>query len=156
EIEAEIESGRFHFSSQHEDIHMHIEAALVEKLGDVGRKLHTARSRNDQVATDVKLWVRQALHRIEQCLLNLQCAFVRLAEQHQDTILPAYTHLQRAQPVLAAHIFFAYVEKLQRDRTRLVDCCKRLNLLPLGAAALAGTSLPIDRAFVARELGFDG
>jgi argininosuccinate lyase len=156
DIEAEIASGDFPFVLEREDIHMHIEAALVEKLGDVGRKLHTARSRNDQVATDVKLWARQALHRIDQCLINLQRAFVTVAVQHRNVILPGYTHLQRAQPVLAPHVFLAYVEKLERDRSRLGDCRKRLNILPLGAAALAGTSLPIDRDFVARELGFDG
>jgi len=156
EIEAEIESNRFPFVSEREDIHMHIEAALVEKLGDVGRKLHTARSRNDQVATDVKLWAREALDRIDQRLIDLQRAFVTAAERHIGVILPGYTHMQRAQPVLAPHYFLAYVEKLERDRSRIGDCRKRLNILPLGAAALAGTSLPIDRDFVARELGFEG
>jgi argininosuccinate lyase len=156
EIEAEIESGRFPFVPEREDIHMHVEAALVEKLGDVGRKLHTARSRNDQVVTDVKLWARHVLDRVDQGLINLQRAFVTAAQRHRDVILPAYTHLQRAQPVLAPHVFLAYVEKLQRDRSRLSDCRKRLNILPLGAAALAGTSLPIDRDLVAQELGFEG
>jgi argininosuccinate lyase len=156
EIEAEIEGGHFAFVLEREDIHMHVEAALVEKLGDVGRKLHTARSRNDQVITDLKLWTRQALHDIDRGLINLQRAFVTAACQYIDVILPGYTHLQRAQPVLAPHVFLAYVEKLERDRSRLADCRKRLNVLPLGAAALAGTSLPIDRDFVARELGFDG
>jgi len=156
EIEAEIESGRFPFVLEREDIHMHIEAALVEKLGDAGRKLHTARSRNDQVVTDVKLWARESLERIDQRLINLQRAFVTAALRYRTVILPGYTHLQRAQPVLASHLFLAYVEKLERDRSRLGDCRKRLNMLPLGAAALAGTSLPIDRDFVARELGFQG
>jgi len=156
EIEAEIESGRFPFVLEREDIHMHIEAALVERLGDVGRKLHTARSRNDQVATDVKLWGRTALDCIDQRLIDLQRAFLMAAVRHREVILPGYTHLQRAQPVLAPHLFLAYVEKLERDRSRLGDCRKRLNILPLGAAALAGTSLPIDRDFVARELGFEG
>jgi argininosuccinate lyase len=156
EIEAEIESGGFPFVLEREDIHMHIEAALVERLGDVGRKLHTARSRNDQVVTDVKLWNREALIRIERRLIELQRAFVTVAERYPDVILPGYTHLQRAQPVLAPHVFLAYVEKLERDRSRLEDCRKRLNILPLGAGALAGTSLPIDREFVAQELGFDG
>ena len=135
---------------------MHVEAALIDRLGDVGRKLHTARSRNDQVATDVKLWTRDALDRIDARLVGLQRAFVRAAERHPGLILPGYTHLQRAQPVLAAHYFLAFVEKLARDRDRVADCRKRLNVLPLGAAALAGTTLPIDRDHVARSLGFDG
>lgn len=156
EIQAEYEQGRFEFVLEREDVHMHIEAALVERLGDVGRKLHTARSRNDQVATDVKLWTREALDRVDARLVELQRAFVVAARRHAGVIIPGYTHLQRAQPVLAAHAFLAYVEKLERDRSRLADGRRRLNVLPLGAAALAGTSLPIDRDFVARELGFDG
>ncbi len=155
EIGRNIERGWFRYSTAQEDIHTHIENALIEKLGDVGRKLHTARSRNDQVVTDVKLWVRDAIDGIGQRLSELQSAFVDAAERHADVILPGYTHLQRAQPVLAAHYFLAYVEKLQRDRDRLGDCRKRVNVLPLGAAALAGTSLPIDRASVAKQLGFD-
>jgi argininosuccinate lyase len=156
EIQAEIERGDFLFVLEREDVHMHIEAALIEKLGDIGRKLHTARSRNDQVATDVKLWTRDALDRIDARLIGLQGRFVTAARRHRDVILPGYTHMQRAQPVLAPHLFLAYVEKLERDRSRLADCRKRLNVLPSGAAALAGTSLPIDRVFVADELGFDG
>jgi argininosuccinate lyase len=156
EIKAEIEADRFAFVLEREDIHMHIEAALIEKLGDVGRKLHTARSRNDQVATDLKLWTRDALDRVDVGLLNLQRALLGAAERHRDVILPGYTHLQRAQPVLAPHYFLAYVEKFARDRDRVADCRKRLNVLPLGAAALAGTTLPIDREQVARALGFDG
>src|SRR5208283_5578582 len=155
EIQAEIEREDFPFVLEHEDVHMHIEAALIEKLGDVGRKLHTARSRNDQVATDLKLWTRDALDRLDMRLVALQQALVASAGRHQGLILPGYTHLQRAQPVLAAHYFLAYVEKLERDRGRLADCRKRLNVLPLGAAALAGSSLPIDRDFVAKELGFE-
>ena len=155
EIQAEIENGRFPFAQEREDVHMHIEAALIEKLGDVGRKLHTGRSRNDQVATDLKLWVRESLDRIDVRLTDLQRAFVQAAVRHRDVILPGYTHMQRAQPVLAPHVFLAYVEKLERDRSRLADCRRRLNVLPLGAAALAGTSLPIDRHFVAHELGFE-
>lgn len=155
EIRAEIEAGRFAFVLEREDVHMHVEAALIERLGDVGRKLHTARSRNDQVATDVKLWVRDALDRIDARLAALQRAFVAAAERHRELILPGYTHLQRAQPVLAPHYFLAYVEKLARDRDRLADCRRRLNTLPLGAAALAGTSLPIDRDRVAKALGFE-
>jgi argininosuccinate lyase len=156
EIRAEIEAGRFPFVLEREDVHMHVEAALIEKLGDVGRKLHTARSRNDQVATDVKLWTRDALDGIDAKLADLQRAFVAAAERHRGVALPGYTHLQRAQPVLAPHYFLAYVEKLARDRDRLADCRRRLNVLPLGAAALAGTTLPIDRESVARALGFDG
>ena len=154
EIQAEIEKGQFPFAQEREDVHMHIEAALVEKLGDVGRKLHTARSRNDQVATDLKLWMRESLDQIDVRLTDLQLAFVHSAVRHRDIILPGYTHMQRAQPVLAPHVFLAYVEKLERDRSRLADCRRRLNVLPLGAAALAGTSLPIDRHSVAHELGF--
>jgi argininosuccinate lyase len=156
EIRAEIEGGRFAFVLEREDIHMHIEAALIEKLGDAGRKLHTARSRNDQVVTGLKLWTREALDRVAAALVGMQRALVDSAGRHRDVILPGYTHMQRAQPVLAAHYFLAYVEKLERDRSRLADCRKRLNVMPLGAAALAGTSLPIDREFVADELGFDG
>jgi argininosuccinate lyase len=155
EIEAQIANGEFLFDLDREDIHMHIEAALVEKLGDVGRKIHTARSRNDQVATDVKLWTRDALNRVDGRLTELQRSFIKLATRHPDIILPGYTHLQRAQPVLAPHVFLAYVEKLERDRSRLADARNRLNVLPLGTAALAGTTFPIDRDFVARELGFD-
>ena len=151
EIQAEIESGRFPFALEREDVHMHIEAALIEKLGDVGRKLHTGRSRNDQVATDLKLWVREALDRVDARIEDLQRAFVMAGRRHRHVILPGYTHMQRAQPVLAAHFFLAYVEKLERDRSRLADCRRRLNVLPLGAAALAGTSLPIDRDHVAQR-----
>jgi argininosuccinate lyase len=156
EIEAEIESGHFSFTSEREDIHMHVEAALIDKLGALGRKLHTARSRNDQVTTDLRLWVREALNRVDQGVLSFQRELLNFALRYQNVTVPGYTHMQPAQPVLAAHIFLAYCEKLDRDRTRLADCVKRLNVLPLGAAALAGTSLPIDRHFVAAELGFEG
>lgn len=156
DIRGRIDRGEFAFSLDKEDIHTHIERALIDQLGDVGRKLHTGRSRNDQVVTDVKLWTRDALDGIEQRLLELQRSLVGSAERHTDVTLPGYTHLQRAQPVLAGHYFLAYAEKFQRDRERLGDTRKRLNVLPLGAAALAGTSLPIDRDFVARELGFEG
>jgi argininosuccinate lyase len=155
EIAGEIEAGKMEFSVSLEDIHTHIERALIERLGDLGRKLHTGRSRNDQVVTDVKLWVRDAIDELDGLLAELQRAFVESAERERDVILPGYTHLQRAQPVLAAHYFLAYVEKFQRDRERLADCRKRLNVLPLGAAALAGSSLPIDRESVRKQLGFD-
>src|SRR6202030_2827587 len=142
---AEIDRGASPFSIKLEDIHTHIENALIERLGDVGRKLHTGRSRNDQVVTDVKLWVRDALDHLDGSLHRLQTALLGAAEKYRELILPGYTHLQRAQPVLAAHYFLAYIEKYQRDRERLTDCRKHLNTLPLGAAALAGTSLPINR-----------
>jgi argininosuccinate lyase len=156
EIGSRIERGDFEFSISLEDIHTHIERALIEKLGDVGRKLHTGRSRNDQVITDAKLWVRDALDDIDAKLLVLQKSLVAAADKNLGVVLPGYTHLQRAQPVLAGHYFLAYVEKCERDRQRLADTRKRVNILPLGAAALAGTSLPIDRHSVAKKLGFDG
>ncbi len=155
QIAGEIDRGEFAFSVSLEDIHTHIERALIERLGDVGRKLHTGRSRNDQVATDVRLWVRDAIDGLDGRLRELQAALVGSAERERDVVLPGYTHLQRAQPVLAAHYFLAYVEKYQRDRDRMADCRRRVNVLPLGAAALAGTSLPIDRDSVRRQLGFD-
>jgi argininosuccinate lyase len=154
-IAGQIERGEMPFAIELEDIHTHMERALIERLGDVGRKLHTGRSRNDQVATAVKLWTRDALDEVSGRLIALQRALLEAARRERDLVLPGYTHLQRAQPVLAAHYFLAYVEKYQRDRDRLADCRRRVNVLPLGAAALAGTSLPLDRAFVARELGFE-
>lgn len=154
EIQEQIRSGRFPFRTELEDIHMHIERALIDRLGDVGRKLHTARSRNDQVATAMRLWVREAIQRIDFQLRQVQEAFLGRCEQDAEVILPGYTHLRRAQPVLAAHYWLCYCEKFQRDRDRLADCRRRVNVLPLGAAALAGTSLPIDRHEVARRLGF--
>lgn len=154
EIESQLESGAFVFRSELEDIHMHIESALIERLGDVGRKLHTARSRNDQVATDLRLWVRDAVDLIDERLVQLQRAFVDRCDSDLDVVMPAYTHLQRAQPVLAAHYWLAYCEKFQRDRERLADCRRRANQCSLGTAALAGTTLPIDRADVARRLDF--
>jgi len=154
-IRGQIERGEFKFSTELEDIHTHIENALIELLGDVGRKLHTGRSRNDQIVTDAKLWVREAIDVIDARLRDVQAAFLSLAIRERDLILPGYTHLQRAQPILAAHYCLAYIEKFERDRERLADCRKRVNVLPLGAAALAGTSLPIDRESVRRQLGFD-
>lgn len=155
EIGADIEAGRMVFSISLEDIHTHIEKALITKLGDLGRKLHTGRSRNDQVATDFKLWVRDSIDELDGLLADVQKALVESAERERGVVLPGYTHLQRAQPVLAAHYFLAYAEKFQRDRDRLADCRRRVNVLPLGAAALAGTSLPIDRESVRQKLGFD-
>ncbi len=155
-IRVQLDDGSFPISVSMEDIHMNIEQALIDKLGDTGRKLHTGRSRNDQVATDLRLWVRDAIDELDRRLADLQQAFVGRCEQDADTILPAYTHMQRAQPVLAAHYWLAYVEKFQRDRDRLQDCRRRVNRCSLGTAALAGTSLPIDRENVARQLGFEG
>jgi len=155
-IGQEIAQGKMAWREDLEDIHTHIEQALIARLGDTGRKLHTGRSRNDQVATAMKLWTREALDRIADLIRELQRAFLESAEREEGVILPGYTHLQRAQPVLAAHYFLAYVEKLERDHGRLMDCRARLNKLPLGSGALAGSSLPLDREFVARELGFDG
>ncbi|OWK34764.1 argininosuccinate lyase [Fimbriiglobus ruber] len=155
EIGAEIEAGKMEYRIALEDIHTHIERALIARLGDVGRKLHTARSRNDQVITDVKLWVRDAIDDLDGLLADVQKSFIGSAEREEGVMLPGYTHLQRAQPVLAAHYFLAYVEKFQRDRERLADCRKRVNVLPLGTAALAGSSLPIDRESVRAKLGFD-
>lgn len=155
EIREEIEQGRFDMRVELEDIHMHIENALIDRLGDVGRKIHTGRSRNDQVATDLRLWVRNALDRIDERLVDLQRSFVARCEQDFDVILPAYTHLQRAQPVLATHYWLAYCEKFERDRQRLWDCRRRVNVCPLGSAAVAGTSLPVDRQDVASRLGFE-
>jgi len=151
----EIEAGKIPFLTSLEDIHTHIEGELIKRLGDTGRKLHTGRSRNDQVVTAMKLWTRDALDRIDAGVLDAQKGFVEAAIKHQDLVIPGYTHLQRAQPVLAAHYFLAYVEKFERDRERLADCRKRLNRLPLGAAALAGSSLPIDRRHVCQTLQFD-
>ena len=154
DIRQEIEQGRFPFRVELEDIHMHIERALIDRLGDVGRKLHTARSRNDQVSTDLRLWVRDAIDQIDARVVDLQRAFVARADADADCVLPAYTHLQPAQPVLATHYWLCYCEKLERDRARLAGCRERVNVLSLGAAAVAGTSLPIDRADVAQRLGF--
>jgi argininosuccinate lyase len=156
QIGREIEAGRFDFREDLEDIHMNIERALIERIGDVGRKLHTGRSRNDQVSTDLRLWVRDEIDAMNARLLAVQRAFLDRTERDVGVILPGYTHLQRAQPVLAAHYWLAYCEKFDRDRDRLADCRLRVNQLPLGSAALAGTSIPIDRHMLADELQFDG
>lgn len=154
-IRGEIERGEMEHQTSLEDIHMHIESRLTERLGDVGRKLHTGRSRNDQVSTDLKLYTRAAIDRIDELLLDVQKAFVERADRDREIVMPAYTHLQRAMPVLAAHYWLAYTEKFERDRQRLADCRRRVNVSPLGAAALAGTSLPIDRQETAQLLGFE-
>jgi argininosuccinate lyase len=156
EIRDEIAENRFELRIELEDIHMHIEQALIDRLGDIGRKLHTGRSRNDQVSTDFRLWVRDAIDEIDRRLIPaLQDAFVSRCDQDMDVILPAYTHLQRAQPVLAPHYWLAYCEKLQRDRDRLRDCRHRVNVCTLGTAAVAGTTLSIDRQDVAARLEFE-
>jgi argininosuccinate lyase len=154
QIEAEITNGSFEFKNELEDIHMHIEKALADKIGAAGAKLHTARSRNDQVALDLRLYLREETGLIIELLADLQRVFVKLARRYLGTIMPGYTHLQRAQPVLLSHHLLAYFEMFGRDRARMSDCLKRINVMPLGAAALAGTGLPIDREFVAAELGF--
>jgi argininosuccinate lyase len=155
QIRAEIEAGTFPFRTEHEDIHLNVEARLAELIGAAAAgRLHTARSRNDQVATDFKLWVRDAVDRLDRQMQGLQAALIAKAERHADTIMPGFTHLQVAQPVTFGHHLLAYVEMLGRDRGRLDDCRARLNECPLGAAALAGTSFPIDREMTARDLGF--
>ena len=154
-VRAEIESGRFVFRRELEDIHMNVEARLSELIGEAAGRLHTARSRNDQVATDFRLWVREAIDGLDAGLRDLQAALLDRAEEHAATVMPGLTHLQPAQPITFGHHLMAYVEMVGRDRGRLADCRRRLNECPLGAAALAGTSFPIDRDDTARALGFD-
>jgi argininosuccinate lyase len=151
----EIEAGEFAFDRALEDIHMNVEARLRALIGEAAGRLHTARSRNDQVATDFRLWVRDAIDGIEKALQDLQRALIDQAEKNAETIMPGYTHLQAAQPVTLGHHFLAYVEMLGRDRSRLADARVRMNESPLGAAALAGTAFPIDRFMTAKDLGFD-
>jgi argininosuccinate lyase len=155
-IRKEIAGGSFTFSVELEDIHMNIEHRLIEKIGPVGGKLHTARSRNDQIALDIRMYLRDEIAALHDLLRSLQRVLVDLADRNRDVVLPGYTHLQRAQPVLLGHHFLAYYEMFERDRARLEDCFRRVNVLPLGAGALAGTVLPIDRAFVAKRLAFTG
>jgi argininosuccinate lyase len=154
-VQAEIEAGTFTFSRALEDIHMNVEQRLKDLIGPAAGRLHTARSRNDQVATDFRLYVRDVCDHLDQQLRELQLAMATKAEKHAGTIMPGFTHLQVAQPVTFGHHLLAYVEMLARDRTRIADARKRMNESPLGAAALAGTSFPIDRAMTAKELGFD-
>ena len=154
-VREELRAGRFSFRRELEDIHMNIEARLAELVGPAAGRLHTARSRNDQVATDFRLWVRDEIDAIDSALRALQAALLDQAERHADTVMPGFTHLQNAQPVTFGHHLLAYVEMLGRDRGRFVDCRRRLNECPLGAAALAGTSFPIDRHMTAAKLGFD-
>ena len=154
-IRQQIEDGGFVWRESLEDVHMNIEARLTELIGDAGKKLHTGRSRNDQVATDMRLWLRDRIDSIDEQLTTLMVALTDLAEQHVDTVMPGFTHLQAAQPVTFAHHLLAWFEMSARDRQRLRDCRRRMNLSPLGSAALAGTTFPIDRAQTAAELGFD-
>lgn len=155
EIRAEIVAGKFTWSVSLEDVHMNIEALLTQRIGITGKKLHTGRSRNDQVATDIRLYMRDEIDAIAKELTRLQQGMLQLAEANTDTIMPGFTHLQTAQPVTFGHHILAWFEMLQRDYSRLLDCRKRMNYLPLGAAALAGTTYPIDRAYTAQLLGFE-
>jgi argininosuccinate lyase len=155
QISAEIDAGMFAWNLDDEDVHLNIEKRLTALIGDAGKRLHTGRSRNDQVATDIRLWLRDMIDTLDGLLVALIRALLDVAETHAATPLPGFTHLQVAQPVTFGHHLLAYVEMLRRDRERFADCRKRVNRLPLGAAALAGTTFPIDREFVAKELGFD-
>ncbi|MBP6765534.1 MAG: argininosuccinate lyase [Rubrivivax sp.] len=156
QITADIEAGRFEWKLELEDVHLNIEARLTALVGDAGKRLHTGRSRNDQVATDVRLWLRGEIDKLGVLLADMQRALVNVAAEHTQTVMPGFTHMQVAQPVSFAHHLLAYVEMFARDTERLADVRKRVNQLPLGAAALAGTSYPLDRERVARTLGFDG
>jgi argininosuccinate lyase len=155
-IEADIVSGSFEFKTSLEDIHMNIEAELTKRIGSAGAKLHTARSRNDQVATDTRLYCRAEIDGLLDCITGLQQALLSRAEAHAGAVIPGYTHLQRGQPVTVGHHFLAYVEMLERDKSRLADARKRLNISPLGSGALAGSTINLDRSAIADELGFDG
>ena len=154
EVLADIEEGRVELSVGAEDIHMNVEQLLTEKVGELGKKLHTARSRNDQVALDVRMYLKDEIDNIIALLRGLQLSLLDLAEKHLDTVMPGYTHLQRAQPVTYAHHLMAYCEMFRRDEERLADCRRRTDVMPLGAGALAGTTFPLDRDYVARQLGF--
>ena len=155
QIEEEITSEQFEWLTTLEDVHMNIENALVDRIGDAGKKLHTARSRNDQIATDMRLYLRDEIDDIVLKINEVMTALITLADEHHDTIMPGLTHMQSAQPVTFGHHLLAWIEMLLRDRSRLSDCRKRMNVLPLGSAALAGTTFPIDRNYVAKLLGFD-
>ena len=156
DIQADIEAGTFIFTPELEDVHMNIEKALTDRIGAAGAKLHTARSRNDQISLDLRLYLRDEAAELDRLLQGTQRAFVALARAYLGVVMPGYTHMQRAQPVLLSHHLLAYYEMFSRDRGRLKDCARRMNLSPLGAAAMAGTGLPIDRESVAEELHFDG
>ena len=151
----DIEDGKVEFEIDAEDIHMNIEKILIERIGDAGKRLHTGRSRNDQVALDIRMYLMDETADIEEMLIHTLNVLVDLASDHTETIMPGYTHLQKAQPVTFAHHLMAYFEMFKRDLSRLRDCRKRTNVMPLGSGALAGTTYPLDREFVASELGFD-
>lgn len=155
-IQKEIEGGRFPLTDDYEDIHLAIEQRLIQKIGPLGGKLHTGRSRNDQIALDERLFLRTTIRELQKLITHLQRVLLYKSEKYFGVLMPGYTHVQRAQPVMLAHHLLAFVSMLQRDHERLADCLKRANKSPLGAAALAGTSFPIDRARVAKKLGFDG
>jgi argininosuccinate lyase len=154
EMGEEIEQGRFKFDERYEDIHMAIEAALIAKIGQAGEKLHTGRSRNDQVATDIRLWMRDQIEILQAKITHLQKAFVKLAGQHTEDVMPGYTHLQRAQPIVIAAYLLSFVEQFERDFIRLGNCRRLVNISPLGSGAIAGSTLPIDRKSTAKQLGF--
>ncbi len=156
QILEDIEAGRVEFSVTAEDIHMNVEQMLIERVGEVGKKLHTARSRNDQVALDVRMYLRDEIDAVTALLAELTGTLLDLAQQHTKTVMPGYTHLQRAQPITLAHHLLAYCQMLGRDMDRLADCRRRVNVMPLGAGALAGTTFPLDREYVARQLDFAG
>ncbi len=155
EILADIEDGKVEFDIAAEDIHMNVEQILISRIGDTGKRLHTGRSRNDQVALDMRMYVRDEIREIQDMISNLQRVLLNISKENLETILPGYTHLQKAQPITVAHHFMAYFEMLKRDKARLEDTYKRTNVLPLGSGALAATTYPLDREFVAKELGFD-
>ena len=154
EISEDIAAGRFKFEKKYEDIHMTIEAALIERIGETGKKLHTGRSRNDQIATDIRLWMRDEIEILQAKITLLQKAFVKLAGKYSESIMPGYTHLQRAQPVVIASYLLSFTEQLERDFIRLKNCSDLLNISPLGSGAIAGTTLPLDRKSTANQLGF--
>ncbi len=156
EIKEDIEAGKVEFLIDAEDIHMNIETILISRIGDVGKRLHTGRSRNDQVALDIRMYLREELDTIAQMVKELRLVILEIAKKNLGTIMPGYTHLQKAQPITLAHHAMAYYEMFRRDGERLLDCRKRLNVMPLGSGALAGTTYPLDRDFVAEKLGFDG
>ena len=156
EIKEDIEQGKVEFSIDAEDIHMNIETILISRIGDVGKRLHTGRSRNDQVALDIRMYLREELDAISQMVKELRLVILEIAKKNLTTIMPGYTHLQKAQPITLAHHVMAYYEMFRRDGQRLLDCRKRLNVMPLGSGALAGTTYSLDREFVAEKLGFDG
>ncbi len=155
EIKEDIANGTAELSVDAEDIHMNVETLLIARIGDVGKRLHTGRSRNDQVALDIRLYLRSACDEVRALVQSLMDTLLSLAEEHVDTIMPGYTHMQKAQPITFAHHLMAYFEMLKRDEERLSECRKRINVMPLGSGALAGTTYPLDREYVAEQLGFD-